>query len=315
MIHHAARALEDLAGALCYDSAMPLTVIQRRIVEAGAALRSGSDDEISYQHSILCQVGLPMRKPDSATRIWERRQGAASLRVEAGAAIDSNGTYVEVALPSAEKARLVLIHLISEAIRGQSPEIEVAGSLTGFVASLGLPTSGRQIRTVREQLTCLSTATIRLGWVDRDGRAHQSQGHIVEHLDLWAPDHPGQRSLWPSSIRLSDQFFRSTLRHAVPLSPRAVGALAHSALALDVYCWLAHRLHRLDQPVTLHWSLVRDQFGPNWREVRFFRRKFVATLAAVLTVYPAAQVAVTEAGLILRPSPPPILPRAQKRLV
>jgi hypothetical protein len=42
-----------------------------------------------------------------------------------------------------------------------------------------------------------------------------------------------------------------------------VDRLAHSALALDIYCWLAQRLHRIpaDKPQLISWSALYDQFG------------------------------------------------------
>ena len=39
---------------------------------------------------------------------------------------------------------------------------------------------------------------------------------------------------WPS-VRLSQDYYDSLTRYAVPLDERAIAALAHSALALDIY--------------------------------------------------------------------------------
>jgi len=39
--------------------------------------------------------------------------------------------------------------------------------------------------------------------------------------------------------------FVSLQKHAVPLDERALAALSHSAMALDIYAWLAQRLHRV----------------------------------------------------------------------
>ena len=45
-------------------------------------------------------------------REWDRKQGNASLRIEAGSAIDpKTGDFVKLGLPYGEKPRLVLIHL------------------------------------------------------------------------------------------------------------------------------------------------------------------------------------------------------------
>jgi Plasmid encoded RepA protein len=64
-----------------------------------------------------------------------------------------------------------------------------------------------------------------------------------------------QKTLCPGVLELSTDVFDTLARHAVPLDYRAISALRHSALALDVYTWLAHRLCRIDkaQGVTLSW--------------------------------------------------------------
>ena len=58
---------------------------------------------------------------------------------------------------------------------------------------------------------------------------------VVTAFELWAYNDDRQRVLWPSTIRLNSDYFESLQNHAVPLDERALGALAHSALALDIY--------------------------------------------------------------------------------
>ena len=54
--------------------------------------------------------------------VWERKQGRATLRVEAGRVINPrSGHFEQFGLPYGPKARLLLIHLNSEAVRRQSP--------------------------------------------------------------------------------------------------------------------------------------------------------------------------------------------------
>jgi hypothetical protein len=69
--------------------------------------------------------------------------------------------------------------------------------------------------------------------------------------------------MWPGVLTLSDTFFATLREHAVPLDPRAIGDLQNSALALDTYTWLAHRLCRVrkDAGVSLPWAALRGQFG------------------------------------------------------
>jgi hypothetical protein len=50
----------------------------------------------------------------------------------------------------------------------------------------------------------------------------------------------------PGVMRLSDGYHKELMEHGVPLDYRALHALKGSALVLDVYTWLAHRLHRIE---------------------------------------------------------------------
>ena len=182
----------------------------------------------------------------------------------------------------------MLIHLTGEALRTGSPVVEVEDSLTAYVRELGLPTDGRTIGTVKEQLARLSAATVRLAYF-ADGRAAQVNAALVKGLDLWAPRDPRQRVLWPNTVRLSDDYFASIQSHAVPLARPAIRALAQ-------------RLHRVpvDKPQAVSWSALREQFGQGFARERDFRRQFRETLRAVLTVYPDARVDDGEEGLLLR---------------
>jgi Plasmid encoded RepA protein len=263
---------------------------------------------INFLHTVLAQCGLPHRNPGNGVREWDRRQGALSLRVESGSALDPRtGDYVRLGLPYGEKPRLVMIHLSSEAVRTGAPVVEVEDSLTAYVRSLGLNTGGRTIRTLKDQLGRLAVATIRLGLVEA-GRAIQVNTQVIDALELWAPADPRQKVLWPSTVRLSDRYFGSLLRHGVPLDHRAVGALAHSSLALDVYTWLSQRLHRVParRPQTVPWEALKQQFGPDYTRTRRFREVFLAALHQVQAVYPSALIEPDDLGLSLRHSPPPV---------
>jgi hypothetical protein len=97
----------------------------------------------------------------------------------------------------------------------------------------------------------------------------------------------------------------------VPLDERAVAALATSCMALDVYCWLAQRLHRLppERPLLLPWPALKLQCGWHYARMDNFRRDFRQVLAEVRTQYPDARLEFETRGLLLRHSPPPVRPR------
>jgi hypothetical protein len=289
-----------------------LTRKQERLLQASERIRSESPDRIDFLHSIQCQCGIPYRNPGDAVREWDRRQGDAVLRIEAGAAIEPRtGEFVKLGLPYGEKPRLVLIHLASEAVRGESPVIDVEDSMTAFARSLGIEPNGQQLRALKDQLARLAASTVRMGIVE-DGRAVQVNTQIVSAFDLWFPKQADQRMLWPSTVRLSDDYFRSLGKHAVPLDHRAVSALASSSMALDTYVWLAQRLHRIPpgKPQFVAWANLHEQFGQGFARIRDFRRRFLQTLLQVRSAYPTARFSEDERGLTLELSPPPVASRS-----
>src|ERR1035437_1991321 len=161
-------------------------------------VRDSDDIEILYQHSVLCQTCLPYRDPGDDVKIWQRKNGRVSLLIQAGSAYDATqDTWVDVGLPHGPKPRLVLYHLNAEALRTQSPIIELEDSLTAFVkCTLGLDLKGRNIRTVKDQLTRLSAADFRIGTVVSEGRAVTLKGCVIEGFDLWVTRDAQQRMLW-----------------------------------------------------------------------------------------------------------------------
>jgi hypothetical protein len=297
--------------AMQADSVAQLTSHQRRLIDASTAIRTTPPDRIDYLHTVHCQCGILYKNPGDHIREWERKQGNASLQIEAGSAIDpATGSFKKLGLPYGEKPRLVMIHLATEAVRTGSPVVDVEDSMTGFARSLGLETNGQQLRFLKDQLARLAAATVRIGVVE-EGRAVQVQTQFVSAFDLWFPKQSDQRLLWPSTVRLSQEYFQSLGNHAVPLDQRAVAALASSAMALDIYAWLAQRLHRVPvaKPQFIGWKSLYEQFGQGFSRVRDFRRSFLQTLHHVQSAYPSAKLSADDRGLTLTHSPPPVLPR------
>jgi hypothetical protein len=282
-----------------------VTPTTKRLIDAHADIIDGPADDIAFSHSVLTQCSLPYRPTDE--RVWIRDQGKVSLLIEAGRAQHPDtGKWVELPLPHGEKPRLVMLHLNGEALRTGSPVIDVEGSLTAFVRALGIHVHGRNIRTLRDQLARLAAAHVTLGMGSKTIKTD-----VIDAFGLWWPDDAKQRTMWPSAVQLAPRYFDSLTKHAVPLDCRAVAALAHSALDLDVYTWLAQRLHRVPKgkPQTITWQALKTQFGPDYDRLRDFRRKFVPALKTVLTAYPSARIETADAGLVLWNSPPPVLKR------
>lgn len=291
------------------------TIIKQRLLDLATDIATSPPEDLAFTHSVLTQTSLPTARPPEGMLRWERRQGRATLLVVAGEALDpATQQFTQLPLPYGPKARLLLMHLNSEAVRRQSPVIPVEDSMTAFFRRLmGRTQDGRQIRMLKTQLASLAAATFRLGIMQGDDRALQVDTKVVSAFDLWFPKNDTQRVLWPSTLRLSLDYYESLTRFAVPLDERAIAALAHSAMALDIYCWLAQRLHRISaaRPQMVPWVAIYDQFGQGYREVRKFRRDFLKLLVQVKAAYPDAQMSDDRRGMTLEASFPPV----SKRLI
>jgi hypothetical protein len=287
----------------------PLSRVRRRLIESAVGIEADDPDSILFQHSVFCQTGLPYRDPGPGVREWEREQGRASLLIEAGRARDPRtGEWIKLGLPFGPKPRLILAHLNAEALRTGCAEIEVGDTLTTFVKRVGLASKGRNVRLIKDQLARLSASQFRMAISYAEDHARQVNAQIVAGFDLWFPKDERQRVLWPSIVRLSFEYFASLQRHAVPLDERAIVALSHSALALDLYAWMAQRLHRVDpgKPAFVPWAALRAQFGWRYSAMFKFRQVFRQTLGTVCTQYRGARVELDDRGMTLWHSAPPV---------
>ena len=188
-------------------------------------------------------------------------------------------------------------------------ELRCKSCLTAFVKrTLGLDPGGRTIRTVKDQLTRLSAADFRIGTVVGEGRAVTLKGSVIEGFELWVTRDPQQRVLWPTTVQFSQRYFDSLMKHAVPLNETAIARLSHSALALDIYTWLAQRLHRVIEGTStlVPWVSLWEQFGHGYSQIREFRRVFTRTLKQVKVVYPEAKFELNRQGMKLQHSMPPV---------
>ncbi len=284
-----------------------LTPTTRRMIESSTAIIQDPPDKIDFLHAVLCQVGMPRKRTEA--RIFERRSGSTSMLLEAGR-LWHRGEWQEQPLPYGTKPRLVMIHISSEAIRTQNRQIEVGGSVREFLLRLGIDTSGGKkggYTGFKQQMEALAACRLTLG-MSLDNRDVTINTQPISRFDAWFNQDGKQQSFWSGSMELSQQFYETLISHAVPLDSRALAALKHSSLALDIYTWLAHRLYRItkSEGVKLTWTNLRDQFGQEYTDPKNFKHDFLAALTQVKSQYPDARIEKTDGGIILKCSPPPI---------
>lgn len=284
------------------------SAIMRRTIDAAENIGTSDPKEIDFQHAVLCQVGIPRSRTPG--RVFERHSGFVSVRLEAGALFDGEG-FIEQPLPYGTRPRLTLVYASGYALRHKTREIDLGSSLREFMRRLRLDDSGGErgnYRAMREQIQALAACRMTIGMNIRGRAITLKTDGPVEQFEAWLTSREGQHGLWPASLRLSERFYDSLQDFSVPLDPRALAALKDSALAMDVYMWLAHRMCRIKARtgVYLPWPQLRDQFGQEYVQARNFKHKFVPALRRVMAVYPAARIDSAYGGLQLYPSPPPI---------
>ena len=288
------------------DDDKKLPTIQNRIITAAVDIWQDDPLGIVYQHSLFCQVALPRSRPEG--RVFERAYRNGSISLQAGKLWDGT-RWLEQPLPSGPKPRLALIHINSQAVKTRSPYVDIGHSCAEFLRRLGLnDQSGNTYTLFKRQMKALAACRMTLGFTVGN-EAVTLDTKPIEEFRAWIGTNENQPILWPTCLELSRKYLDSLLEHAVPLDPRAVSALAHSAMALDAYSFFARRLYTLEKPVKVTWRQFHGQFGQEFKgkdAVEDFKKRFLPAARAALAVYPSAKVEEVTGGLLLKPSLPPV---------
>lgn len=295
----------DAAGATASERKR---LRERLEVTHGILTALPTPDEMAFLHSGLCQTFLPHSRPASDDAIWRRRAGRFTLLVSPGA-MDDGQRATRVGVPYGTKARLILIYLQSEGVKGR--EVSLGTSMSAWIRSLGLSVTGGprgSIAAVREQALRIARCSFTLQWDATDAVGNVQtlvrDTQIVEGLELWTA--PGVAGRWPETVELSAKFYEHLKEHAVPLDKRAIAHLAGNSLGLDLYSLFAYRLPRLKDGLHLSWLQIRDQLGSGEAHARSLAQRIRDVLPEIAAVYPEAKIEATRHGLMLRPSPPAV---------
>jgi hypothetical protein len=284
------------------------TGIDRTVVEAASLYMSDEDGSLGFAFSGWAQCALPHRRlaPDAR---WEIAGERVRLVVEPGLHPSSHdGPMEHIGVPYGSIARLILLFLQTEALRTNSREVELGGSLRQWLSKIGASIGGSNARAVRDQAERISRCrlTFHIQGSGKVGLVNQS---IVDRALFIDDSNTRQGKLSLETAKLSEGFFEQLKRHPVPLEEAAIRAISNNPAALDAYLWLAYRLHVLTSDKLITWKALKSQFGGGYKELFHFKPRFTQALALATAVYPAAKIDVIELGVILKPSRPPVAPR------
>jgi hypothetical protein len=290
-----------------------LAGIERPVVEAASAYLGDEDSGLGFAYSGWAQCALPHKRlADDAP--WGIASEKIKLMVEPGRRqtvdADGNHSFEFVGVPFGSHARLILLYLQTEALRTGRREVELGGSMRAWLGRVGIPAGGMSGRSVRDQAERISRCKLTFDILTGTRTVGLFQQTIVDRalfLETDGTRRQGRLSL--ETAKLSEGFFEQLQKHPVPLEEAAIKALSNNAPALDVYLWLAYRLHALKADRLVTWTALKGQFGAGFGKLYHFKHKFVGTLDLATAVYPGARLDVTEQGVILKPSRSPVPPR------
>jgi hypothetical protein len=259
-----------------------------------------------YSYSAWCLAGLPHRDLNAGDN-WLIETDFARLLVRPGIRLRDNNSQEALRVPMGSFARLLLIDWQTEALERGSRDITMGKSASAVVSRLGIGRGGPSNSKVVDQLERLATCSVDFAFgSDRKGVIVNQR--LVEAFEYVADPDPRARlgTRLIERVLLSQPFFDELRRHPVLVDRAAIRDLTTSPLAIDIYLWLAFRLHSLPKETPVSWDRLWKQFGPRVAKLKNFRPQFEGPLHLALSAYSSAKVRVTDRGLLLEPSPPPV---------
>lgn len=291
-------------------AAMSPAMRRRAIARSNFETQPATLEDMRHIHSVLAICGLPYKRLPIEVREFERRQGNMALDVSAGSLRNDKGDNIPQPLPFGPKARLILMHLCSQAVYNKSPVIDLNETFTAFVRELGFNDSGGPrgaLTAFKHQLNALAACTMKVSVWQPGVGVRTERITPIKSFALWLSDNMHQRALWPSSLTFSTDFYESLRAHALPLNIRAIGAFAGSARTLDAYYWLGYRMTRLKAQTVISWDALAEQFGEGYARQRDFKASFLRDIADITELFPKLPITATERGLLLKPAGPDVL--------
>jgi hypothetical protein len=272
----------------------------RQAADTAYAIMSDEEQRIGVMHAGFAMTALPHKQIQDMT--WVRQTGDVKLVVESGRDADQN----PVGIPFGSIARMILLYLQTEAVKTKSRDIPLGRSMNQWLSNLGVDSGGRQYQLAREQSKRLSLCRLTF-FREGPNATMVSNGSFVRNAILPSSNaEEGQLTLWRESVRLDEGFYDSLMQHPMPVREAAIREIGSRSMAIDIYIWLAYRLHVLSKPTPVSWAALYAQFGGGFAQIRQFRAKFKEPLNLALAAYPEARVSIDDAGLILYPSDPAV---------
>lgn len=272
-----------------------------------------------YLAKWLVVCTFPHRDPGTSS--YTRKNGDYTLSIQTG--LDGDGQ--EFGLPYGALVRLLLFWIITECNRlkwagDHSRRIHLGESMAGFLRITGLdPKTGNgkrgDMKRLRDMMNRLFGCRISFTHNQKTDEATGSSRlnmEITSESELWWDvKNPDQGSLFNSWIEVGEKFYNAVTENPVPIDFRALVALKHSPMAMDLYAWLTYRVHGMrdgsSAAIPLHGPKgIATQIGANYGREDNFKAALSEGLEAVKLVWPGLDCELSATRLTVNKSPVPI---------
>ena len=299
------------------DDVEGLSPVAMRLLQAATDMQQSPD---SYERAFLArqliQCTFPHSDPGNVP-IWSRTNGNLTLSIRP--LYDEEKAAHKY--PYGTIPRLFLYWMVTEAARTKKRRLYLGQTYPDFMRKLGLNPSNGGVRSdsrrLKDQIERMLRATISFKQTfKKDGKTGDAWLDMQigpEAVLWWNFDRDSQNSLFESYIELSEKFFSAITSSPIPLDLRALRALRKSPLSLDLYSLICHKTYsaRKDGDTkTIPWEGLHRQMGAEYKELRNFKQKVVATVKKIRLVYPQMKVDLSETGMHIHPAPLAIPERA-----
>ena len=275
----------------------------RPLVDIAAEVLADDSQRIGISYTGFCLTALPHKRL-ADEQAWEKKGHRVTLLVEPGRLKHSGRTKL-YGVPYGARARMILLYLQTQAIRTGSREVALGRSMRDWMERMGLAIGGETAHALREQAARISACSLKFFWEDGGADGFERGAIVRSGLRFHAED-SAQGTLWEDRVVLDETFYAALRDHPVPLLEAAIRQLRDRSMSLDIYVWLAWRLHRLTKATPISWSALHAQFGTGYKAVRQFKPRFTEALEAALAAYPEARVDIEDKAITLHPARPPI---------
>lgn len=316
----------------------PSVFVQAMLPHRETYLLDAHGCRVSIPTGSLARDGTPETQDLLATD-YVATNGAFTLTVRAGTRTGPTPLHPRVSLgvPSGGLARLLLCHVVTEAMRRGSPTVDLGRTLADLCRALDVTPSGGEkgrLRYLFDQLLRLATCSASFQWEAGTGYGHRGRERyrgksllLVDAYDLWWERAAATAATGESpppaaggTLTLGAQLWAVCQDGCVPLDWRKLQFLRGYPSALDLYLFLTHRLARLQassrSQVALTYDHLHAQLGSHYatgpdgrltdRGKKDFGQRLRQALDRVRLLWPTLRVETPRGRFILYDTGPDV---------